>query len=105
MLEPVSVDINGRAYTVNPFPPIEAFEFFHDLTDAQASGRGTGKMARRAIGQCLDPMMNSLGNNKNFTDCFSEHPEDMIPLEKAAMEALTAPFTKGLSGTTETGSD
>lgn len=92
MLEPTKITINGRNYTVNPFSPIEAYEFYHDRLKAYRNGESLFLFGMRAIGQCLDEMLNELSDKKNFTNCFSKNPEDMIALQNEATEALLGPF-------------
>ena len=102
-MEPISkVMVNGREYTVTMFDPITAFDFFHNLAEAQASGKSIKDLAKKAIGQCSDPMARDLSDPDNFKKCFSEHPEDMLPLETAALDAVTAPFMKNPKGTIKT---
>lgn len=96
------IKVNDREYTVHMFDPMTAFDFFHALSEARMSGKGMAPLARRAIGQCRDAMMKDLSEEANFTACFSQYPEDMIPLQKEALEALTSPFMKGSSVTTKT---
>lgn len=92
MLAPEKVTVNGRDYTVNPFTPMEAFEFYHGRDNAILTGKSLLPFGIKAIGQCVDPMMRSLGEPKHFKKCFSEHPEDMLPLQNAATKALIRPF-------------
>lgn len=94
MLKPQEVIVNGRKYTVNPFTPMEAFEFYHGRAKAISNGESLLSFGLRAIGQCLDPMVRALSEPANFEKCFSEHPEDMIELQNAAVEVLIGPFEK-----------
>lgn len=92
MLEPVEVEVNGRKYTVNPFNPIDAYNFHHDWINAVAYGRSVAALGMKCIGQCCDSMQRNLGIQENFQKIFSEYPEDMFELEVKAKEALTGPF-------------
>lgn len=92
MLLPEKVTVNGREYTVNPFTPMEAFEFYHGRDNAILTGKNLLPFGLKAIGQCADEMMRNLGEPKNFKIRFSEYPEDMLPLQEAATEVLVRPF-------------
>lgn len=96
------VKIGANEYTVKMFDPMTAFDFFHELAEAKENKRNLGPMARKAMGQCLDPMMRDLGDSANFQTWFSQHPEDMIELERKAMDLLIGPFVKNRQGTSKT---
>lgn len=104
MLEPTKVTVNGRAYSVNMFDPMTAFDFFINLQNARENLRPTNHLGRQAIGQCRTPDMGKeLSNDSVFQEHFSLHPEDMLPLMRAAMDALCAPFAKKRENTLENG--
>lgn len=96
------VKVGANEYTVRMFDPLAAFDFFHEMADAQANKRSLTPLAKRAFAQCLTPMMRELGDETVFQEWFSQHPEDMLELERKAMEALSAPFAKSSSGTAKT---
>ncbi len=98
-LEPVAVEINGRRYVVNPFNPIEAFEFFHDYTNALINWKNTAALGRRVFAQCLTPDNESLANDFVFRTHFAQYPEDMVPLEGELFETLSRPFGLSLNDT------
>lgn len=103
MLEPKEVEVNGRKYIVNAFNPIDAYKFYHEWINAIAYGKQVAELGLKVFGQCIDMSSASprhLDNQQVFQAVFSEHPEDMMPLEQAAKEALLAPFemdTKAMS--------
>lgn len=88
------VRIGDNEYTVKMFDPMTAFEFFHDMVEAQETKRSLSPLAKRAFAQCLDPNLRALGDQANFQAWFSQYPEDMIELERKAMEVLVAPFVR-----------
>lgn len=93
MLEPKEVVVNGRRYIVNPFNPIDCYNFDWEFKLAQRFG-GSSDLGLRVFKQCMDDMARNLGDPENFQKWFSEHPEDMFPLEEKAIEALISPFPK-----------
>jgi hypothetical protein len=99
MLAKRNVTINGREYTVHPFRPIDALEFLHERTRTLANRQSTFTQAREIYCQCDDEMGRSLADDEAFFKCFTDHPEDMLDLEKAAMEILVAPFVSKESAT------
>lgn len=105
MLEPTKVVVNGRTYTVNPFTPVEAFEFYHARLAAFRNGQSLFPFGMKAIGQCLDEMLCKLSDSTQFRKRFSECPEDMLPLQDAATEALIGPFERKEADTKRTEAD
>ncbi len=101
MLEPKEVTINGRKYTVNPMNAIQVLEFVHGYQEAKEKGEGTVAYGKKALAQCLDSDLRPLSDSQNFTDCFNQHPEDMFPLEAAALDVLTVPFLSKPKPTTK----
>lgn len=91
-LMPKSVTINGRSYTVVPLNPSLAFDFIHHLIHARVTGINMAGIGKAAIGQCCNPIMKRLSEAVVFEEHFSQYPEDMLPLETAAIQALTAPY-------------
>lgn len=87
-----NITINGRQYKVKMFDPATAFDFIHARIHAAVHGKNSVSLARMALGKCLTPMMKELEDEAVFQEWFSQHPEDMLPLEVAAIEALTAPY-------------
>lgn len=99
------IEVNGRQYSVTMFDPITAFEFCHDYGHARANGGSMKGLGRKAFSQCIDPNMRSLSDIAHFQEWFSKHPEDMIPVELAAIEALIAPFVRSVADTMPTGTN
>ena len=98
MLEPVEVDVNGRKYTVNPFNVMKAFEYYHEFTNAKLNRLPTTSLGLQAVRQCVTPDLKALSDNAVFEKCFSDHPEDLLVLEKLAEDVLTSPFLNSLPG-------
>lgn len=96
------VKIGANEYTVKMFDPMSAFDFFHDMADAKENKRSLAPLAKRAFAQCLTPMMRELSDETVFQEWFSQHPEDMLELERKAMELLSAPFARSSGGTSKT---
>lgn len=86
------ITIGDNEYTVKMFDPMTAFEFCHSYTHARKTGASTAAIGKQAFGQCLDPMMRSLGDPTHFQTWFAQHPEDMLALESEAVNALIDPF-------------
>lgn len=91
--------IGDNEYTITMFDPISAFEFLHDHAEVRENKRSLGPLGKRAFAQCLDPMLRPLGVPENFQAWFSQHPGDMMHLERMAMEALMSPFVSSGSDT------
>lgn len=86
------VKVGDNEYTVKMFDPITGFDFCHTYSQVRSSGASLAVLGRQALGQCLDPMLRSLGDSSNFQAYFSEYPEDMLVLEMEAINALIDPF-------------
>lgn len=97
------IKIGDNEYAVAMFDPITAFQFLHDHAEVREKKGSLAPLGRRAFAQCLDPMLRPLGAPENFHAWFTQHPGDMFPLERKAMEALMSPFVSNGSATGGTG--
>lgn len=86
------VTVNGRTYKVTMFDPMTAFSFIHSRIHAAVYGTNQVGLAKIAICQCITPTTRPLNDDAVFQEWFSQYPEDMLPLEARAIEALEAPF-------------
>ena len=104
MLEPTTVSVNGRDYTVIPFNPLDALDYLHAMIITRATGRNLASLGKIAIDHCVSPDGRRLEDKGVFQEQFCKYPEDMLELETKAIDALCEPWEGKKAETAETAS-
>lgn len=89
-----AVVVNGRAYAVRRFNPVETHRFYLAWITAHESGQAMHAIQLDGIRRCVAPDGTSLETDETINRYFTKYPADMFPLGGAAVIALLGEFAK-----------